>query len=340
LAKQRGLGSSVGQAFQPDSSTGVRLDSLTYGFMEQQFVDWLQANLPANRHLRLGVGDDAAVLAWTAGRDMVVTTDAVTDQVDFVLSDVEPALVGRKALGVNLSDLAAMAAEPVAAVVSLVLPRHGSGKRDALQLATELYRGMLPLAEKFDLAIAGGDTNTWDGPLAISVTAIGHTTSRGPLLRSGARPGDHVLVTGRLGGSILGRHLKVEPRIREALLLHKRYELHAGMDISDGLALDASRLAAASGCGIAISLADVPISEDAERLAKSSGRSPLDHALGDGEDFELLLTASPETAEQILREQPLSVPITRIGTCVEKARLWQINGDGELKELPPTGYQH
>jgi thiamine-monophosphate kinase len=340
LAKQRGLGSSVGQAFQPDSSTGVGPESLIYGFMEQQFVDWLQANLPASRHLRIGVGDDAAVLAWTAGRDMVVTTDAVTDQVDFVLSEVEPALVGRKALGVNLSDLAAMAAEPVAAVVSLVLPRHGSGKRDALQLATELYRGMLPLAEEFDLAIAGGDTNTWDGPLAISVTAIGQTTPRGPLLRSGARPGDQVLVTGRLGGSILRRHLTVEPRIREALLLHARYELHAGMDISDGLALDASRLASASGCGMAISLADVPVSADAERLAKSTGRSSLEHALGDGEDFELLLTAPPEAAEQMVREQPLGVPLTRIGTCVKEAGLWQRSGDGAIKPLPPTGYQH
>jgi thiamine-monophosphate kinase len=308
--------------------------------MEKQFVDWLKAHLPTSRHLRLGVGDDAAVLAWAAGRDMVVTTDAITDQVDFVLSEVEPALIGRKALGVNLSDLAAMAAEPVAAVVSLVLPRHGDGRRDAFQLATELYRGMLKLAAEFDVAIAGGDTNTWDGPLAISVTAIGRTTPRGPLTRGGARPGDHVLVTGRLGGSILGRHLKVEPRIREALLLHERYELHAGMDISDGLALDAWRLAEASGCGIAITLADVPISEDAELLAKKSGRAPIDHALGDGEDFELLLTASPETAVQMVREQPLGVPITRIGTCVKEAGLWQISGDGELKELPPTGYQH
>jgi thiamine-monophosphate kinase len=318
----------------------VRLESLTYDSMEQQFIDWLRANLPPSRHLRVGVGDDAAVLAWTAGGDMVVTTDAVTDQVDFVLAEVEPALVGHKALGVNLSDLAAMAAEPVAAVVSLVLPRRGAGDRDALELAIELYRGMLPLAERFDVTIVGGDTNTWDGSLAISVTAIGRTTSRGPLTRSGARPGDHLLVTGRLGGSILGRHLKVEPRIREALLLNERYDLHAGMDISDGLALDASRLATASGCGIALRLADVPISPDAERLAPQSGCTALEHALGDGEDFELLIAASPETAEQMVHEQPLRVPITRIGSCIKEAGLWQISGDGELKELPPTGYQH
>jgi thiamine-monophosphate kinase len=310
------------------------------GVMEQQFVDWLKANLPRSPHLLVGVGDDAAVLAWVQGGDMVVTTDAVTDQVDFVLAEVEPARVGHKALGVNLSDLAAMAAEPVGAVVSLVLPREGARGLNALELAVELYRGMLPLAEQFNLTIAGGDTNTWDGPLAISVTAIGRTTARGPLLRTGARPGDHALVTGSLGGSILGRHLRVEPRIREALLLNERYELGAGMDVSDGLALDASRLAAASGCGIALRLADVPVSPEAERLAARTGRTPLEHALGDGEDFELLLAAAPAVAEQIVRDQPLNVPVTHIGQCVVDGGLWQVDDAGELKSLRAAGYQH
>jgi thiamine-monophosphate kinase len=308
--------------------------------MEREFIDWLRANLPPSPYLRLGVGDDAAVLRWAAAGDMVVTTDAVTDMVDFVLAEVEPALVGHKALGVNLSDLAAMAAEPVAAVVSLVLPREGDGKRTALELAVELYRGMLPLAQAYGVAIAGGDTNTWDGPLVIAVTAIGRTTARGPLTRGGARPGDHVLVTGGLGGSILGRHLRVEPRVREALLLHERYELHAGMDISDGLALDASRLAAASGCGIALRLAEIPVSADAERLAATTGRPSVEHALGDGEDFELLLTAAPEVAEQLVRDQPLGIPLTRVGECVAVLGLWEIDAAGALKPLVATGYEH
>jgi thiamine-monophosphate kinase len=309
--------------------------------MEQQFINWLRSNLPPGPHVRVGVGDDAAVLAWASDRDIVVTTDAVTDQVDFVLAEVEPRLVGHKALGVNLSDLAAMAAEPVAAVVSLVLPREGGRHLDALELAIELYRGMLPLAERFDLAIAGGDVNSWNGPLAISVTAIGRTTPRGPLLRSGARAGDHVLVTGRLGGSLLGRHLLVEPRVREALLLNERYELHAGMDISDGLALDASRLAAASHCGIALKLNAIPIADDAKRLAETSGRSPINHALGDGEDFELLLTAAPDVAEQIVREQPLAgVLVTRVGECLAEPGLWQVDQAGDRRPLAATGYQH
>jgi thiamine-monophosphate kinase len=303
--------------------------------MERIFLDWLAKHLPPSPHLRLGVGDDAAVVRWDEGRDLVVTTDAITDKVDFRLAHVEPEQIGHKALGVNLSDLAAMAAEPVAAVVSLVLPREG-----ALELAVGLYRGMLPLAEKFQLAIAGGDTNTWEGPLAISVTAMGRTTERGPLTRSGARPGDVLMVTGALGGSILGRHLAVEPRVGEALVLHQAYELHAGMDVSDGLALDASRLAAASGCGVAIELATIPISADARRLAASTGRTPLDHALGDGEDFELLLAVPADAAAAILRDQPLEIPVTAIGRFVETPGLWEESGEGVLTELEAAGYEH
>lgn len=308
--------------------------------MELELVRWLTENLPAHPLLRIGLGDDAAVVRWRTGGDLVVTTDAVTDEVDFILAETDPRLVGHKALGVNLSDLAAMAAEPVAAVVSLVLPRKGCGGLDAKGLAIELYRGMLPLAEQFGVAIAGGDTNSWDGLLAISITAFGRVTERGPLTRSGAKPGDCLLVTGALGGSILGRHLRVEPRVREALLLNERYELTAGMDISDGLALDASRLAAASGCGVALRLDQIPISADAVRLAACDRATPLEHALGDGEDFELLLTAPPEVAERIVREQPLGVPVTIIGECVAQAGLWNTGNQDQLLPLDASGYRH
>src|SRR5688500_11670741 len=159
--------------------------------MESHFIAWLRERLSGHRRLRLGPGDGAAILRLGDRSDCVVTTDLLTDGIDFVLDRTAPRRIGHKALAVNLSDLAAMAARPVAAVIALALPRQGG-----LELAKQLYEGMLPLAERFDLAIAGGDTNSWDGPLVIAVTVIGETTERGPLVRSGAKPGDRIIVTG------------------------------------------------------------------------------------------------------------------------------------------------
>ncbi len=308
--------------------------------LESDLIAWLQANLPGSSRLAVGLGDDAAVLKGFQQAGAVVTTDLLTEGVDFLIDQVTPEQIGHKALGVNLSDLAAMAARPVAAFVSLVLPRQGTKKLTALELAIGLYRGMLPLADRLGVTIAGGDTNSWDGPLAISVTAVGETTQQGPLLRSGGHLGDQLLVTGHLGGSILGRHLEVEPRVAEALLLHERYKLHAGIDISDGLALDCSRLAKASGLGAVLDLAVLPVSEAAHRLSKQDGRSPIDHALGDGEDFELILALPSDEAERLLHKNPLSIPLTRIGELVQTPGLWQVDNTGKHVALEPSGYQH
>jgi thiamine-monophosphate kinase len=307
--------------------------------LESELIDWLERNLPTDNRVKIALGDDAAVIT-AASADSVVTTDMLTDGVDFLLEQVDPQLVGRKALAVNLSDLAAMAAKPVAAFVSLVLPKRGSTKFSSLELAIQLYLGMGPLAAKQGIAIAGGDTNTWDGPLAISVTAIGHTTPRGPLTRSGAKPGDQILVTGSLGGSILAKHLDFEPRVAESLLLNDLFALHAGMDISDGLAIDASRLAKASGVGVALNLDTIPISDAARHICHSHGGDPLECALSDGEDFELLLAVSPETAREILTAQPLCIPITVIGEVVPDPGLWQISSDGQRQPLTPRGFEH
>jgi thiamine-monophosphate kinase len=305
--------------------------------MESEFIDWLRRRLPSNPSLRLGPGDDAAIL-WLGDRpECVVTVDLLTDGVDFKLGEAGPRRVGRKALAVNLSDLAAMAAVPLGAVIALVLPRYGG-----LHLAQELYEGLLPLAEQFTVAIAGGDTNSWDGPLAISVTLIGRSTEHGPLLRSGARPGDKIVVTGSFGGSILGRHFDFEPRVSEALLLNERYELHAGIDVSDGLSLDLSRLAAASGCGAVLDSARIPITSDAIELARrlQDGSTPLEHALADGEDFELILAVPPDEAVRVLSQQPLGVPLTAIGEFVSEAGLWQLDASGGRLPLAPRGFEH
>jgi thiamine-monophosphate kinase len=316
--------------------------------MEKNLIRWLRERLPAHPLLKLGIGDDAAVLDMRAAEECVVTVDALMEGVDFILENsrhktpfsnetgVSARRAGRKALAVNLSDLAAMAAVPLAGVVALVLPKSGG-----LDLAVELYEGMLPLAEKHGLAIAGGDTNSWDGPLVVSVTLLGKVTPRGPLRRGGAKIGDRILATGSFGGSILGRHLDFDPRVTEALLLNERYDLHAGMDVSDGLSLDLSRMAEESRCGALLNFDNIPISDDARRLAEqlADGSTPLDHALSDGEDFELLLAVPPEEAQRILRDRPLSTPITEIGEMISSPGLWQQVGQ-EKRPLKPRGWEH
>src|SRR5271165_4360184 len=181
---------------------------------ELAYIEWLRCRTPTDPRVLVGPGDDAAVLAPTGASPLLVTTDMLLEGSCFRVHEAGPRLVGRKAMAVNLSDMAAMAGEPLAAVVSVGLPRAGGG-----ELAPDLYLGMRELADAFATPIVGGDTNSWDGPLVISITLLGKATPRGTVLRSGARPGDWLVVTGPLGGSILGKHLTFVPRVREALEL-------------------------------------------------------------------------------------------------------------------------
>lgn len=302
--------------------------------METDFIAWLKQRLPADRHDTIGIGDDCAVLGSGLVRGpQLVTVDLLTEGVDFLLADVDPRRIGRKALAVNLSDIAAMAGQPTAAVVSLALPRRG-----ASDLARALYEGIVPLAEQYEVAIVGGDTNTWDGPLAISITLLGQITHGRPVLRSGALPGDAIVVTGRFGGSILGHQFDFDPRVREAQLLHERYTLRAAIDVSDGLSLDLARLCTASQCGAEVDVSKIPVANAARQLAENSGdgRTAIDHALSDGEDFELILAVPAEVAVHLLVDQPLPIPVTQIGRFVERPGLWTATGD----RLEARGYEH
>jgi thiamine-monophosphate kinase len=314
--------------------------------MELEFIQWLREHVPTHRNAPLGLSDDAALVSLASGSSgVVVTTDTLTDGVDFQLDIHDPRRIGRQALAANLSDLAAMAARPLAAVISLVLPRSNPSTNDSLALAKAIYQGILPLAKEYDVAIAGGDTNSFDGPLVLSVTALGLPTARGPLMRSGGKAGDWLLVTGQLGGSILGHMFDFAPRVREAIALHERYELHAGVDISDGLALDASRLAAESRCGAMIYTDAVPIAPAAFQLAEQEGafdrnEAALAHALGDGQDFELLVAVPRIEGERILRDKPLSCAITHVGELVAERGLWQRTADGGRQPLEAIGWRH
>jgi len=314
--------------------------------MEAEFVRWLRDHVPRHPRQRIGLGDDAALIGCSQNANVVVTTDLLTDGVDYHIATDDPRRIGRKALAANLSDIAAMAARPVAAFVSIAFPRQPTAAGTPLELAIALYEGLLPLAAEYDVAIAGGDTNSYDGPLVISVTLLGEVTDRGPLTRCGGKPSDWLLVTGSLGGTILGHSFDFTPRIREALMLHERYELHAGMDLSDGLALDCSRLAAESSCGALIFTDQVPVAKAAHELAarevvlNNEHATALRHALGDGEDFELLLAAPPDAAAAMLRDQPLECGITHVGELISDSGLWQQTETGQRQPLEPIGWLH
>src|SRR2546430_383433 len=244
---------------------------------EFEYINWLRGRSRTDPRVLVGIGDDAAVLRASAC-PWLVTTDMLLEGSHFVLSEAGPRCVGRKAMAVNLSDIAAMAGKPVAAVVSAGLPR-GAGE----DLAKELYEGLREMAHEFDTAIIGGDTNSWTGPLAICITLLGEATARGPVLRSGAKPGDWLLVSGPLGGSLEGKHLDFMPRVREALLLHEHADLHAMIDVSDGLAADVDHICQESGCGALLRAESIPISDAARAI--NDGKSALEHALGDGQAF-------------------------------------------------------
>jgi thiamine-monophosphate kinase len=299
---------------------------------EWAYIDWLRRRTPADPRVLIGPGDDTAALALTPGAPCLITTDMLLEGSCFRLAEAGPRAVGGKAMRVNLSDIAAMAGRPVAAVVSVGLPRKGGRA-----LAEELYQGLREVADAFATAVVGGDTNSWDGPLVISVTLLGEATARGPVRRSGARPGDWLLVTGPLGGSILGKHLTFTPRVHEALALHAAADLHAMIDISDGLAVDVNHLCEESGCGAVLRAEAIPLTAEAGQM--TDGRPALEHALNDGEDFELVFAVTPEDARRLLHEQPVpGISLTVIGECVEQG-LWLEQG-GQRRPLEPGGYEH
>lgn len=299
---------------------------------EFAYIDWLRRQTLADPRVLLGPGDDAAVLRPSSGHPLLATTDMLLEGSCFRLEEAGARRVGRKAMAVNLSDIAAMAGRPVAALVSAGLPREGGRV-----LAEELYRGLREMADAFGTAIVGGDTNSWNEKLVISVTVLGEASERGPVTRAGAKPGDWLLVTGRLGGSILGKHLNFTPRVHEALALHATAELHAMIDVTDGLAADVGHICEESKCGAVLRTEAIPIADDARRL--QDDRSPLEHALTDGEDFELVAAVPADDARRLLRDQPIAgLKLYLIGECVESG-LWLEEG-GSRRPLAPAGYVH
>jgi thiamine-monophosphate kinase len=290
---------------------------------EISFLRWLRETDREGARFQVGLGDDACVLS-VDGASIVVAADALAEGSHFE-PDADPWLVGRKALAVNLSDLAAMGAEPLAALVTAAFPRGFDGAR-----ARRITEGMRALGAETDCPLVGGDTITHDGHLVLSVTILGRLLPGGPITRGGASAGDRIGITGAIGGSSHGRHLTFEPRLSESRRLLALGPPSAMIDVSDGLLLDLHRIADASDLGFRLDADRIPIHPDA---------SDDEAALGDGEDFELLFCAPPEVMTRILGGWDLPVPVTDIGVMTAPGSRTMLRGQ-RLEEAPVRGYRH
>jgi thiamine-monophosphate kinase len=306
---------------------------------EFQLIDRLTRSLPSNASVVAGAGDDCAVLDLAIpGQFVLFKTDAVVEGVHFT-RDAEPEKVGYKALARCLSDIAAMAGTPAAAVVTIALP----AKFDPA-FVEAVYRGVNALAVRHGVAIVGGETTTNPERLLISVAMLGTVARDKCLRRSGSKPGDALFVTGQLGGSIGGRHLDFEPRLAEARWLAEHFQIHAMIDLSDGLAGDLPHLLKAASVGAELLTSSIPISRAAKLKARgeTSAKPPLLAALTDGEDFELLFTVAARDAVPLLdawKKQFPGLALSCIGKVTTEPGLRLRDKDG-VRPLTAHGYVH
>jgi len=299
---------------------------------ERELIDWIrgQKRSCASGLVNIGIGDDLAGLR-IGDEQLLYGCDQVLDGVHFRLNECGAKAAGRKALARNLSDVAAMAAVPVGAVASVALPENMATKQ-----VQEIVGGMDELAEEFNCPVIGGDVGSWRGALAISVSVLAKGAGLEPVKRSGAKEGDAIMVTGELGGSILGKHLVFGPMVKEARALAEQIKLHAMIDVSDGLAVDLHHITIESKCGAEIWAEKIPVSAAAKQL----GDDPLRHSLTDGEDYELLFTLSEEDvskAQSCLCS--LGVKVSHIGRIIKKGVVL-IDENGNQRELSAGGFEH
>jgi thiamine-monophosphate kinase len=307
----------------------------------------------------LGIGDDAAIVEPGAGQ-LVLTTDLLVESVHFEVRNVVARDLGAKAITVNVSDLAAMAASPRFALVSLGLTEDVSSG-----WVVELYGGMRDACAEYAVSLVGGDLSRAPA-IVISVTAVGHALAGRAVTRSGARPGDVIVVTGSLGAAAGGFALSrldpsqlgsalTEPWARALLDAFARPVARVGegqtlaqcgatamMDLSDGLAKDLGRLCHASGVGARIELSRVPVSRPLRDGAETLGIDPLQLAMSGGEDYELLATLDVtdlDLARGRLHERS-GVPLSEIGVIVDGGRLESVDEGGLLAPLEPSGWDH
>ncbi|MBI3827883.1 MAG: thiamine-phosphate kinase [Planctomycetes bacterium] len=318
---------------------------------ELSLIRQFRRDPPGHPWLKVGPGQDCAILRWGEGRDLAFKIDQVVEGTHFLLDGPEassPRRIGWKAMAKACSDIAAAGCWPVAAAVAVNLNRRLD---DAW--AEELHAGLAACCARFNFALAGGDITTSNGAVTVCVSLLGEGPADGAWLRNGAKPGDWLLVTGELGGSRGGKHLDFIPRLEEARRIRALLSgqkpgaaspeprVHACIDITDGLARDAGHLCEESRCGVEIDEAALPVSAAANEAAQRDGRGVLAHVLGDGEDFELLLAVEPQAAAALLKDWQEATPLRRVGTVLPEGAGRRLkHADGTVEPLPDVGYEH
>ncbi|HSB08027.1 MAG TPA: thiamine-phosphate kinase [Blastocatellia bacterium] len=327
---------------------------------ESEIISRIKQRARSSDQVLVGIGDDAAVIKVSAGRDVLACCDLMVEGVHFQLDRTPPRLLGRKALAINLSDIAAMGGVPRFAMVSIALTHQCSS-----QFIDEVFEGILGIADEQGVSLIGGDTSSSRDSLFIDVSVIGECAAGKAVTRSGAKPGDIIYVSGSLGASALGlrllqdgvriestaaddlrrqalmKHLSPEPQSRLGRAIGEATLATAMIDISDGLSTDSSHILEESRCGAIIHAGAVPIAESVRDLTSGSNEfGALNLALNSGEEYELLFTATPEWAAQIEElSRDLSVAISAIGEIVEGEGL-RLERAGALEKIAPSGYEH
>jgi len=323
----------------------------------------LDSQSSQTNQLAVGIGDDAAVVRSSGGKDTIVATDLLVEDIDFRRSTVPPYFLGHKALTVSLSDIAAMGARPRWCLTSIGLPE------DVWQteFLDNFYEGLFELARRYDVHLIGGDTSRTPERIVVDSVLIGECSANAAVRRSGASPGDQIFVTGSLGGSAAGlrliergahladqnlasnetqaldqillRHLKPEARVGWGIILGQESLATSMIDISDGLSSDLNHLCSESGVGSLIESSLLPIDHQLVELCGRRALDPLQLALHGGEDFELLFTVRPNEVPRLPKRVD-GVGITRIGEIKPASDSVKISEGTRVWELTPSGWKH
>lgn len=336
---------------------------------EFDFIQHLRSQTNSRKHstrVITGIGDDGSVVSEASDRDLIVTTDLLIEDIDFHRHATPPRLLGHKALAVSLSDVAAMGGRPFWSFLSIGMPRD----QWTTSFKDEFYEGFFELADHFGVTLAGGDVSETKTGIVIDAIVLGEVSAGGAVKRSGARAGDQIYVTGKLGGAAAGlklielgarvsvppaaagessdedsiqtlllRQLSPQPRVGWGIVLGERQLATAMIDLSDGLSSDLNHLCQESNVGAAIDAAAIPLDEDVRHLCGRRALDPLALALHGGEDFELLFTVDPDNVSRLPRAVD-GVSISRIGEVSGHSGAVRIREKNHEWDLRPEGFEH